>query len=113
MCIVFTFCDSINPKKCLKKGEKLFDREYASEWFNEHVRKDGEGNIIEGIPELPQERFFLFNGEDGFREETTTEEINEFIHSCMPQQPEQATTIQHFDYNAYLETAKNGVNKDL
>ena len=31
----------------------------------------------------------------------------------MPQQPEKATTIQRFDYKAYLETAQNGVNKDL
>ena len=53
LCIVFTFCDGINPKKRLKEGERLFDREYASEWYNEHVRKDDEGNIIEGIPELP------------------------------------------------------------
>ena len=59
------------------------------------------------------ERFFLFNGEDGFKDETTTEEINEFIHSCMPRQPQQATTIQHFDYRAYQESCLNGINKDL
>ena len=114
MCVVFTFCDGINPNKRLKKNERLFNREYASEWFNEHVRKDDEGNVFEGIPELPQERFFLFNGEEGLSgPETTTAELNEFIHSCMPEQPEQATTIQHFNYAAYLETAKNSCNKDL
>ena len=31
----------------------------------------------------------------------------------MPEQPEQATTIQRFNYAAYLETAKNSCNKDL
>ena len=38
LCIVFTFCDGINPNKRLKPGERLFDREYAAEWFNRHVR---------------------------------------------------------------------------
>ena len=113
LCVVFTFCDGINPNKRLKNGERRFDREYACGWFNENVRKDDEGNVIEGIPELPQERFFLFNGEEGYTPETSTMEINEFIRSCMPQQQEQATSIQQFNYAAYLETAKNGCNKDL
>ena len=57
----------------MKNGEKLFNEEYACKWFNAHCLKDDEGNAIKGIPELPQERFFLFNGEEGYTAETSTE----------------------------------------
>ena len=113
LCVIFTFCDEINPNKRLKKGERRFDKDYAQEWFNEHVRKDHEGNLFEGIPEIGQDRIFFFKGEEGMSgPETTTEELVEFVRYCMPQ-PQQAATIKHFDYSSYMETAKNSCNKDL
>ena len=77
------------------------------------MRKDHEGNLFEGIPEISQDRIFFFKGEEGMSgPETTTEELVEFVNSCMPQ-PEQATSIKHFDYTSYMETAKSSSNKDL
>ena len=74
------------------------------------MRKDREGNLFEGIPEISKDRIFFFKGEDGYTDETTTEELVGFVRRCMP---EQATTIKEFNYASYLETAKNSSNKDL
>ena len=62
LCIVFTFCDTINPNKRLKMGERMFDLDYAHEWYNDILCKDMQGNIIEGMPEINKNRIFLFRG---------------------------------------------------
>ena len=33
LCVIFTFCDEINPKK-----SGGFDKDYADEWFNDALR---------------------------------------------------------------------------
>ena len=94
LCIVFTFCDEINPNKRLKKNERPFDLDYAHEWFNK-LRLSKKGKETTNIPAVPKERIFMYKGEEGFTPETTTLEINKFIASCLPDGLE-ATKIKEF-----------------
>ena len=71
-----------------------------------------DGKTIEGIPEVPKDRIFLFRGEDGYSPKTTTDELVQFIRHCMPP-PEHACRIKRFDYRSYLNTIKNSGNYDL
>ena len=104
LCVVFTFCDEANPNK--------FNKNYAHQWFQE-LRGSRSGKYLKGIPEVPTNRIFLFNGEDGYNSPmTTTQEINQFILSCLPE-PEQATEIKKFEYEDYLVTAANTFNPEL
>ena len=45
-------------------------------------------------------------------DETTSEEIAEFIRSCIPADAP-PTSVKNFDYGEYLNTAKNSGNADL
>ena len=77
------------------------------------MRTDANGNAIDGIPEVPKDRIFFFNGADGLGgPETTTDELVDFIRECLPSQ-EKATRVNQFNYADYLETAKNSSNPDL
>ena len=39
--------------------------DYAHEWYNDTLRKDPQGQVIEGMPEIGRERIFFFLGEEG------------------------------------------------
>ena len=63
LCIVFTFCDEINPNKRPKPGKRIFDLDYAHEFY-EALLMGSQGKIIEGMPEINKNRIFFFRGED-------------------------------------------------
>lgn len=44
--------------------------------------------------------------------ETTTDELAQFITSCLPP-PEKATRVKKFDYKKYIQTAKQSGNAEL
>ena len=55
----------------------------------------------------------MFRGEDGMGgPETTTEELSQFIVSCLPP-PNQATRVKKFNYKDYLQTAQQSGNSEL
>ena len=55
----------------------------------------------------------MFRGEDGMAgPETTTEELSQFIVSCLPP-PNQATRVKKFNYKDYLQTAAQSGNSEL
>ena len=54
----------------------------------------------------------MFRGEAGYQPETTTEEISQFIVSCLPP-PNQGTTVKKFNYKDYLKTAEQSGNSGL
>ena len=79
LCVIFTFCDEINPNKRLKPGEKSFDLDYAHDWFNKAISKSKCGEHMGGIPEIPKNRIFFFKGDEVYTPETTSEELSQFV----------------------------------
>ena len=54
-----------------------------------------------GIPEIPKNRIFFFNGEDGYTPETTSEELSQFVRQCL-RTSMQASDFNHFDIDSYM-----------
>ena len=94
--IVFTYCD-----------EGKFDKAKAGRWYKALV--DG----IEGMPEIPEERMFLFHGDPEEEDATTTEEIREWVVSVLPESPEEAAQLKTFDYENYLVEGEASANENI
>ena len=96
LCVVFTFCDEINPNK-----SEHFDMNYAHDWFNNAISRSKCGDNIGGIPEIPKDRIFFFKGEEGWTPETTSQEFTQFVRKCL-RTSKQAADFNHFNLDNYM-----------
>ena len=61
------------------------------------------------MPDIGDDRIFLFKGDPEEDDATTTEEIREWVVSVLPETPEEASKLKTFDYEKYLvEGAASG-----
>ena len=80
------------------------DIEYAQEWYTTGMTNN------EGLPEIPNDRIYLFKGKNGQGGEMTThEEITAWISSNLPPREKEAEVIE-LDYQGYVEEAAGSGN---
>ena len=70
-------------------------------WYNDTLIKSNSAEHMEGIPAINRGRIFMFKGEDGYTDETSTEEINGFLMDNLPP-PGTTTNMKNFDYAEYM-----------
>ena len=66
--MVFTFADQ----------DDEMDKEYAADWYKTLTQNIGD------MPEISEEQIFLFHGNKNGDNPTSTEEIQQWVESCLP-----------------------------
>ena len=95
--IVFTFCDE----------SKKFKKQKASAWYKALVED------IEDMPDIPEDRMFLFHGDLEEDDATTTEEIRDWVQSKLPVLEEDQSQLKTFNYETYLEEGEASSNEQV
>ena len=65
------------------------------------------------MPDIPEERMFLFHGDPEDDDATTTEEIRDWVVSVLPERPEEAAQLKTFDYENYLVEGEASANENI
>ena len=87
-----------------KDQDNEMDEAYAKDWYEIGMTDN------EGLPEIPEDRIFLFKGKnDNQGEMTTHEEITTWITSKLPP-PEKEAEVKEVNYQEYVEKAAGSSN---